>query len=75
MDKQDKQLVRDFRERWQAVSAVEAEEQKTASIALRWQQTNAILRLAIGLGMPLEELAEAQEAVRQRWAKLKGVQT
>lgn len=68
------QLMKEFRERWQAVAAIEAEEQRTASVALRWQQTNAILRLAIGLGLPLAEPDAEEETVRQRWAKLKGVQ-
>jgi hypothetical protein len=68
------QLAKEFRERWQAVAAIEAEEQRTASVALRWQQTNAILRLAMGLGLPLMESDEEEEVVRQRWAKLKGVQ-
>ena len=67
-------LVKEFRDRWQAVAAIEAEEQRTASIALRWRQTNAILRLAIGLGLLLPEPDAEEEAVRQRWAKLKGVQ-
>jgi hypothetical protein len=35
------QQAREFRERWQAVEVVEAEEQRTTPIALRWQQTNA----------------------------------
>jgi hypothetical protein len=69
------QLAKEFRERWQAVAAIEAEEQRTASVALRWQQTNAILRLAMGLGLPLMESDEEEEVVRQRWAKLKGAQT
>ena len=69
----DQQLVKEFRERWQAVVAVEAEEQRAASIALRWQQTNAIFRLAMGLGLPLAEKDSAEiEAVRRRWALLKG---
>ena len=67
-------LMKEFRERWQAVAAIEAKEQRAASITLRWQQTNAILRLAIGLGLPLTEPDEEEEAVRRRWAKLKGVQ-
>ena len=69
------QLLKEFRERWQAVAAIEVEEQRMASIALRWKQTNAILRLAIGLGLPLTEPDAEEEVVRQRWAKLKGVQT
>jgi len=68
------QLMKEFRERWQAVAAIESEEQRTTSVALRWQQTNAILRLAIGLGLPLTEPDEEEEVIRQRWAKLKGVQ-
>ena len=67
------QLVRDFRERWQAVATVEAEEQRTASVALRWQQTNAILRMAMDLGIPLGEPDESEEMVYRRWARLKRV--
>ena len=65
--------MKQFRKRWQAVAALEREEQREASVALRWQQLNAILRLAIGLGLPLREQFE-EEIVRQRWAKLKGAQ-
>jgi hypothetical protein len=66
-------LMKQFRKRWQAVAALEREEQREASVALRWQQLNAILRLAIGLGLPLREQFE-EETVRRRWAKLKGTQ-
>jgi len=70
------QLAKGFRERWQAVAAIEAEEQRTASIALRWQQTNAIFRLAAGLGLPRGEKDDAEtEAVRRRWALLKETAT
>lgn len=66
------QLVKEFRERWQAVADVEAEEQRAASIALRWQQTNAIFRLAMGLGLLSVEGDDAEiEAVRRRWVLLK----
>ncbi len=65
--------MKQFRKRWQAVAALEREEQREASVALRWQQLNAILRLAIGLGLPLREQFE-EETVRRRWAKLKGAQ-
>ncbi len=67
------QMMRDFRERWQTVAAIEAEEQRSASIALRWQQTNAILRMAIGLGLPLEEADESEQMIYDRWAQLKGM--
>ena len=71
----DAQLAREFRERWQAVAAVEAEEQRTASLDTRWHQMNAILRLAIGLRLPLAEADRQEETVRQRWARLKSLQT
>lgn len=67
-------LIKEFREKWHAVVAVEAEEQKTASVHLRWRQINAILRMAIELEMPLEETDGGEEEVRLRWAKLKGLQ-
>jgi hypothetical protein len=72
--KMSNQMVRDFRERWQAVAAIEVEEQRSASFALRWKQTNAILQLAIGLGLSLTEMAEAEELVYHRWAILKEAQ-
>ena len=69
--KQDEKLVREFRDRWKAVEAVEAEEQRTASIELRWQQLNSILRMAIGLGLPLTDSSEDDLIVYQRWTKLR----
>jgi len=66
------QMMKKFRERWQAVAAIEAEEQRSASVALRWQQTNAILRMAIDLGLSLEEVDESGQTVYHRWAQLKG---
>jgi len=63
--------MREFRHRWQAVAAIEAQERKRASITLRWQQTNAILRLAIGLGLSLSERTEEEQPVRDRWIELK----
>jgi hypothetical protein len=66
-------MMRDFRERWQAVAAIEAEEQRSASIDLRWQQTNAILRMAIGLGLSLEEANEPEQTIYDRWSQLKGL--
>jgi hypothetical protein len=64
--------MRKFRDRWQAVAKIEAEEQKTASITLRWQQLTAILLMAKGLGLTIEKSNEENEIIYQRWAKLKG---
>ncbi len=56
-------LLRKFRDRWQAVPAIEEEEQKYASIALCWQQLNSIFDMATGLGLPANESNEADEIV------------
>jgi hypothetical protein len=47
----DRQLAKQFRDRWQAVAAVELEEQRAASVGLRWKQLNAIWQLALGMGL------------------------
>lgn len=67
----NKRQAEEFRERWQAVAAIEAEEQRAALVSLRWQQLNAIFRLALGLGLPLVEDDAQVEAVRRRWVRLK----
>jgi hypothetical protein len=58
-----------YRTRWAEVDAVVAEERRTASIELRWQQLNAAYALAIGLGLRQEDTSEA--GVFERWVKLK----
>ena len=67
-------MMQEYRERWQAVAAIEIQEQRSATVDLRLQQLDALLRLAIGLGLPLDDADDEEEAVRQRWAKLKGAQ-
>jgi hypothetical protein len=71
----DERVVREFRERYQAVAIIEAQEQKASTIDLRWQQLNALLRLAMGLGLSLAETDNSVELIRQRWAKLKAART
>jgi hypothetical protein len=66
----DSQLAKQFRDRWQAVAAVEDQEQRTAPISLRWKQLNAIWQLALGLRMQSEP-DETEVLVRERWARLK----
>ena len=39
-----------YQARWAEVDAVIAEERRTASLELRWQQLNAAYAIAIGLG-------------------------
>jgi hypothetical protein len=71
--KMSKELMKQFRNRWQAVAVVEAREQQAASIMLRWRQMNAIFRLAFGLKLPTTNLDREEEVVRERWTRLKGV--
>ena len=65
----DKQLLRDYRERYRVVAEREQQEQMTATITERWQQLNALWSLAVGLG--LTPSSEDVDLVRQRWVKLK----
>jgi hypothetical protein len=64
-----KDEIRAYRTRWVEVDAVVAEERRTASIQLRWQQLNAAYAMAIGLGLRQEDTSEA--GVFERWVKLK----
>ena len=58
-----KELMKQFRNRWQAVAVVEAREQQAASITLRWRQMNAIFRLAFGLKLATTNLDREEEVV------------
>lgn len=65
----DPSMLKAYRDRWQAVAEIERQEMQTASLDLRWQQLNAIVGLAIGLG--IFKTIEDKTEVYQRWAKLK----
>jgi hypothetical protein len=73
MKSMDRQMVIAYRDRWRAVEAVEREEHRAASVALRWQQTNAIFRLAKGMGLLSNNLDDQEQEIYRRWAKLKGI--
>jgi hypothetical protein len=66
----DSTLAKQFRDRWQAVAAVQDQEQRAASIALRWKQLNAIWQLALGMGV-WPEPDKTENLVLERWARLK----
>lgn len=59
-----------YRQRWQAVAAVEAAEREASSISERWRQLNALLRLAKSLNMlpPAEDIS--LDEGRQHWQAL-----
>jgi hypothetical protein len=60
-----------FRDRWQAVAAVEAEDRKSSSLEQRWAQMNALRRLMIGLRLPPPSRTDQESVVWERWSKLK----
>jgi len=58
-----------YQTRWQAVEEIERQELQNATIELRWQQLNAVIGMAIGLG--IFKSVEDDFHIFQRWAKLK----
>jgi hypothetical protein len=70
-ERMDPILVREYRARWQAVSEVEESEQQQATVESRWHRLNAILRMAVTLGLDLRAQSEGDAIVWQRWARLK----
>ena len=58
-----------YRARWQAVEESEHRELQSATLELRWQQLNAVIGMAIGLG--IYQSAEDETEVFRRWAMLK----
>jgi hypothetical protein len=57
-----------YRQRWQAVAAVEAAERQASTLQERWQQLNALLCLARNLDIVPQE--EDMDESRQRWQTL-----
>jgi hypothetical protein len=64
-----KDEMKAYQTRWSEVDAVIAEERRSASFELRWQQLNAAYAMAIGLG--LSQIKSDESEVFERWAKLK----
>ena len=67
----DALLVREYRARWLAVAEVEDAEQREATVASRWRKLNAILQMALVLGLDLSAQSDDEVVVWQRWARLK----
>ena len=61
--------MRDYVDRWKAVAEIEQQEAASASIDLRWQQLNAIVGLAIGLGILKADPSEQEGYLR--WGELR----
>ena len=67
----DKEALQAYRKRWEAVAEVEAAEKRQATIEQRWQKLNAMLQLAISLGLYEKMRNPTVNDVRNRWIKLK----
>jgi len=61
-----------YKERWKAVAEIEQKELRETTMAQKWQQLNAIIALAIRLGIFTPDPSEAE--VYLRWAKLKEIE-
>ena len=68
----DKSMLTAYQDRWKAVAAIEAAEQRQISVAQRWRKLNSLVRMAAGLGLLRKGDDDAQvSAVRERWNLLK----
>jgi len=64
----DKHLVREYRERWRAVEAVDLAEQRRSPVSWRLLQMDAIYRLAVDLQLAETDSSEEKAAGYERWA-------
>lgn len=58
-----------YRARWQAIAEIERQELQASTLDLRWRQSNAVICLAIGLG--INQPADDEIEVFQQWVKIK----
>ena len=66
----DKQMLKTYRQRWQAVSKIERLEEQEGTVTQRWQQLNALLLMAKAIdAQPVPDDQEEAET-RQRWNQL-----
>lgn len=69
----DPKSLREYRERWKIVNAVEIDERRHTPVSVRWTQLNYLFGMAASLGILPEQPTGEIEAVRQRWNILKGL--
>ena len=67
----DKEMLKAYQKRWQAVAEVEYAERQRTTIRQRWKQMNALLRMAAALGLQPENDIEEDDIVYQRWNRLR----
>lgn len=69
----DARTVRNYRDRWRAVAAIEQRELRAMTPADHWRQLNRLARFAGAAGLEPETDVDSGEAeVWGRWALLKG---
>lgn len=66
------QEIRFYRDRWRAVEDIERQETQELSIKQRWGQLNALISIAMGLGLVSQEEDDQSEVIK-RWARLKEI--
>ncbi|MFN8489041.1 MAG: hypothetical protein U0350_15750 [Caldilineaceae bacterium] len=69
----DKNLLKEYRARWEAVAEIEKQERQNTTVEQRWRKFIGIMRMARELGLKKSENKAELEVVRQRWRKLKGL--
>lgn len=69
----DQETLRAYRGRWEAVAEIETLEQKNRSVAERWRQLNALLRMAAALELPLDGDNQLDAMAHQRWTRLQEI--
>lgn len=67
----DAKLVREYRKRYEAVAQIEAAERRAATIEERWEKLNALVRMAVALGVDIRAESPDDAVVWERWARLK----
>jgi hypothetical protein len=63
--------LKEYRDRWKAVVAIEKEEQRQANLDFRWRQLNSLVGMAIALGLVFGAGPDEVQMVRRRWNLLK----
>ena len=66
----DRDMLEAYQRRWQVVADMEAQERQQVSVAHRWRQLNALLRMAAALGLQPTGDSQQDDMVRQRWNRL-----
>ena len=67
----DKEMLKAYQNRWQAVAEIKNAELQQATIRQRWKQLNTLLRMAAALGLQPENDIEEDDIIYQRWNRVR----